>query len=237
MNDFNRGSRLDPCVLVPCSLTHMGSFTIINSDKKAFISIASVNNVYFRVREDGMLAFEIFERATTKVTRAIALIGLTGLLLLALATVLDVLMRWIFNSPIVGLNDTHSLFTAVVISSCFPLCIYKGGNITIRFIGNFFGNRVKSILDVFGNLLTLSIFGLMGWQLWLYSDQLAEDGATTWVLSWPISPWWRIATIIIMVCVPVAIVTIIQFAKSALGKDRDKEKPLSSSKQPVERYN
>ena len=175
-----------------------------------------------------MLAFKQFERATTKVTRAIALIGLTGLLLLASATVLDVLMRWIFNSPIVGLNDTHSLFTAVVISSCFPLCIYKGGNITIRFIGSIFGNRVKSVLDVFGSLLTLIIFALMGWQLWLFADQLAEDGATTWVPSWPVSPWWRIASIIVMVCVPVAIVTIIQFTKSALGKDRDQDQPASS---------
>ena len=181
-----------------------------------------------------MLSFEQFEKTTTRVTRAIALIGLTGLLLLASATVLDVLMRWIFNRPIVGLNDTHSLFTALVISSCFPLCIYKGGNITIRFMGSLFGKRAKNILDVFGSLLTLIIFALMGWQLWLYADQLAEDGATTWVLSWPISPWWRIVTVIIILCVPVALMTIIQFAKSALGKGRNQDQPASPSSQHEE---
>ena len=181
-----------------------------------------------------MLSFEQFEKTTTRVTRAIALIGLTGLLLLASATVLDVLMRWIFNRPIVGLNDTHSLFTALVISSCFPLCIYKGGNITIRFMGSLLGQRVKNILDVFGSLLTLVIFALMGWQLWLYADQLAEDGATTWVLSWPISPWWRIVTVIIILCVPVALMTIIQFAKSALGKGRNQDQPASPSSQHEE---
>jgi TRAP-type C4-dicarboxylate transport system permease small subunit len=174
-----------------------------------------------------MLSLEQIENVTTRITRAIALIGLTGLLLLALATVLDVLLRWLFNRPIVGLNDTHALFTALVISSCFPICIYKGGNITIRFIGGLFGKRVKNILDIFGGLLTLLVFGVMGWQLWLYADQLAEDGATTWVLGWSISPWWRVVTIIILICVPVALVTCIQFLKSALGDARENGKPTS----------
>ena len=176
--------------------------------------------------------FERLDRAVTRIARVIALIGLAGLLLLASATVLDVLLRWIFNSPIVGLNDTHSLLTAIIIASCFPLCIYKGGNITIRFIGKICGPRVKDILDIFGNLLTLVIFSLMGWQLWLYADQLAEDGATTWVLGWPISPWWRIVTIIIILCVPVALVTVIQFTRSALGKNIAGDSPMNSSAQP-----
>ena len=59
--------------------------------------------------------FERLDRAVTRIARVIALIGLAGLLLLASATVLDVLLRWIFNSPIVGLNDTHSLLTAIII--------------------------------------------------------------------------------------------------------------------------
>jgi TRAP-type C4-dicarboxylate transport system permease small subunit len=178
-----------------------------------------------------MISFEQCEKVTTRVTRAIALIGLTGLLLLASATVLDVLLRWLFNSPIVGLNDTYSLFTALVLASCFPLCIYKDGNITIRFLGKIFGPRVKDILDIFGSLLTLIIFALMGWQFWLYADQLAEDGATTWVLSWPISPWWRAVTIIIILCVPVALMTVIQFTKSALGNKGRPDQSISSTVQ------
>jgi TRAP-type C4-dicarboxylate transport system permease small subunit len=108
-----------------------------------------------------MRSFEQLERTVTRTTRVIALIGLAGLLALASATVLDVLLRWIFNSPIVGLNDTHSLFTALIIASCFPLCIYRRGNITIRFIGDLFGPRVRNLLDAFGNLVTLILFLLM----------------------------------------------------------------------------
>lgn len=181
-----------------------------------------------------MQSFERIERLTTRITRAIALIGLVGLLALASATVLDVLMRWIFNSPIVGLNDTHSLFTALIIASCFPLCIYRRGNITIRFVGNFFGARVRNILDAFGNLVTFIIFLLMAWQFWLYTDQLIEDGETTWVLNWPVSPWWRAVTILIIICVPITLITVIQYVKSALRNPDASDAVDPAADQPEE---
>lgn len=153
------------------------------------------------------------------------------MLILASATVLDVLLRWLFNSPILGLTDTHSLFTAVIIASCFPLCIYKRGNITIRFLGSLLGNRVRDILDIFGSLVTLIIFTLMAWQLWLYADQLAQDGATTFVFDWPLSPWWRLVSILILLCIPVTLLTVIQYLKSALGYTKKVEQSGSASTQ------
>lgn len=181
-----------------------------------------------------MLSFKRIEEMTNRVSRFIALIGLAGLLLLASATVVDVFMRWLFNKPIVGLNDTHSLFTAIVIASCFPLCMNKGGNITIRFVGNIFGPRVKSILDAFGNLVTFIIFGLMTWQLWLYCNQLARDGENTWVLNWPVSPWWRVTTIIIFICLPVILVAVIQHMRSFLKTDDTGDQSMSASNEGEE---
>lgn len=162
-------------------------------------------------------------------TRAIALIGLALLLLLALGTVLDVLLRWLFNSPIVGLSDTYSLFMAGVLASCFPLCIYNRGNVTIRFFGNALGPRATNFLDAFGNLITLCVFALLAWQLWLHTDQLARDGETTWVLSWPVSPWWRAVTILIIICTPVAFVTFIQYVKAALKKRNGSDETITTS--------
>lgn len=152
------------------------------------------------------MSFDRITSLTTRVSRAIALIGLAGLLALALATVLDVLLRWVFNSPIVGLNDTYAMFAAVVIASSFPLCIAQRGNITIRFLGKILGSRMSNLFETFGNLVTSGIFVLMAWQLWLYADQLQADGETTWILQWPVSPWWRVITILVVVNVPVALV-------------------------------
>ncbi len=176
-----------------------------------------------------MTLFSRIEKGISILTRAIALIGLALLLLLASATVLDVLLRWLFNSPIVGLGDTYSLFMALILASCFPLCIYNRGTVTIRFIGNALGPRGRNIIDAFGNLVTLIIFSLMAWQFWLYTDQIALDGETTWVLSWRVSPWWRVVTILIIICVPVTLVTFIQYVKAALRKKNLSDKTIHTS--------
>ena len=176
-----------------------------------------------------MTLFSRIEKGISMLTRGIALIGLALLLLLALGTVLDVLLRWLFNSPIVGLNDTYSLFMALVLASCFPLCIYIRGNVTIRFIGNALGPRARNILDAFGNLVIMIVFALMAWQFWLYTDQMALDGESTWVLSWPVSPWWRAVTILIIICAPVTFVTFIQYAKEALRKKNPSDQPIPTS--------
>jgi TRAP-type C4-dicarboxylate transport system permease small subunit len=176
-----------------------------------------------------MTFFSRTERATSMITRGIALIGLALLLLIASATVLDVLLRWLFNNPIVGLADTYSLFMSMILASCFPLCIYNRGNVTIRFLGNALGPRVRNILDAFGNLITMIVFALMAWQFWLYTDQIVLDGESTWVLSWPVSPWWRVVTILIFICTPVTFVTFMQYAKAALRKKNPSETIPSSA--------
>ena len=181
-----------------------------------------------------MTLFRRVEKVTSMLTRAIALIGLALLLLLAIGTVLDVLLRWLFNSPIVGLGDTYSLFMALILASCFPLCIYNRGNVTIRFIGNALGPRARNIFDAFGNLVTLLIFSVMAWQFWLYTDQIALDGESTWVLSWPVSPWWRAVTILIIICAPVTFVTFIQYTKEALRKKNPSDQTIPTSAPPEE---
>ena len=118
---------------------------------------------------------------------------------------------------------------ALILASCFPLCIYKRGNVTIRFIGNALGPRARNVFDAFGNLVTLLIFSVMAWQFWLYTDQIALDGESTWVLSWPVSPWWRVVTILIIICAPVTFVTFIQYVKAALTKKNASDLTGSSS--------
>ena len=48
-------------------------------------------------------------------TRAIAIVGFVGLLVVALLTMLDVSLRWGANAPLKGLNDISGLAVAIVI--------------------------------------------------------------------------------------------------------------------------
>lgn len=176
------------------------------------------------------MSFDRVITITNRVSRSIALIGLAGLLVLALATVLDVLLRWVFNSPIVGLNDTYAMIAAIVIASSFPLCIAQRGNITIRFLGKFLGSGMSNLFEAFGNLVMCGIFVLMAWQLWLYADQLMQDGQTTYILNWPVSPWWRVVTVLVVVNVLVSLVMAVASLREVYKRIVKRSQPWTLSR-------
>ena len=88
-----------------------------------------------------------------RVTTSISFIGAVGLILIAAAIVVDVLMRWLFNAPILGVDDLSIFILAVVVSSFFPLGLAKGHFVTIRFLGKALGPRSALWLEVFGGAL------------------------------------------------------------------------------------
>jgi TRAP-type C4-dicarboxylate transport system permease small subunit len=157
-----------------------------------------------------MFSLNDLERAITRLSRVIALFGLAGMLIMAGATVCDVLARWLFSAPIAGVRDLSQLFTAVIIASCFALCIAERNNITIRFVGGVLNPHGRYALEAFGNLITLLVFAAMAWRMWAYANELAIDSETTMVLGWYYSPWWRIVSVLFGICVPVQFVIFLR---------------------------
>lgn len=181
-----------------------------------------------------MSLFLQIEGAVTRLPRLIALIALVGLLALALATVLDVLLRWMFSAPISGLRDTYQLVVGVIIASCFALCTAQRGHITVRFLGRLLGTRWQYSLEAFGNLFTALVLAAITLQMWTYSGKIAMDGETTMILSWPLWPWLRAVSILFGFCVPVQFVVFLISAKRAVMGNSSYKKPQVSKTQAGE---
>ena len=163
------------------------------------------------------LVFRLEERIG-RWTRAIAVAGFVGLLLVAVATTVDVLLRWIANAPIKGLNDVSGLVIAIVIASCLPLVIAERQNISIRFLGDALGAAPSRWLEALGSAALLGFVALVGWQLVLHTMGMAESGRTTWHLRIPVTPWWSIATAIVLLCIPAqAIALVADVVRAATG--------------------
>ncbi|MBW1774147.1 MAG: TRAP transporter small permease [Deltaproteobacteria bacterium] len=178
-----------------------------------------------------MVSLNFLERAINRISRVIALLGLVGMLTLAVATVCDVLARWLFSAPIAGVRDLSQLFTAVIIASCFALCIAEKNNITIRFVGSALPPRGRYSLEAFGNLVTMLVFAAMAWRIWAYANELAVDGETTMVLGWAFSPWWRTVSVLFGICVPVQLVVFLR----SLGCAISGKTPKESAQTPTEK--
>jgi len=134
----------------------------------------------------------------------ISLIGAAAILLMAAAIVTDVLMRWLFNAPIMGVDDLGKYNLAVIVSCFFPLCLVGGHFVTIRFVGKALGPFRALWLEAFGNLMTLLVFALLAWQFLRFTIyDVTLTGLATPVLEIPQAPWWWIVTTVIIACVPV----------------------------------
>lgn len=162
----------------------------------------------------------VYWQRMLKVSQTIALIGFFGLLVLAVMTTLDICSRWLFGAPIHGVNDVSAIVMAVVIAACVPANLAARQNITVEFLGNMLRPRAKAFLDGFGGLFTLAFIGLMAWQFIPYAIEVTNSGQTTWVLKLPIAPGWWIATVLLLISVPVQLtVVLFDFSRAFRSDD------------------
>ena len=142
-------------------------------------------------------------------TRRVAFIGLVGLLIVAVVTMIDVLLRWLFNSPIEGYEDITQLLFALIIASCFPAGLLQGRNITIRFLGKALGQRGHLWLEAIGAIATFFFFAVVAWQVTIFSFDEIANNRFTQTLEIATGPWWLVVSIILLMCIPVQFIIAI----------------------------
>ena len=133
-------------------------------------------------------------RLTETLAHTLALVGLSGLLLLSIMVVADIILRAVADYPLQGVNDVYAVVMAVVIAACIPNALLAKQNISIEVIGEAFGGRIRSGLESFASAAVLLFFVLMAWKFFPYSASITASGQKTWVLQWPVGPWWWVAT-------------------------------------------
>ncbi len=147
-------------------------------------------------------------------TRPIASIGVAGMLTAAGATVLDVLMRWLFNSPFPALNEVVAMLFAVAISATVPAGLANKVNLRIDLLARFMTPRLGLWLDATGSLLLLTFFGLLTWQIYVYAGQLADQGRGTVMLGLPQAPFiYGVAVLLTLGCLVQVVVSANNFRK------------------------
>lgn len=146
---------------------------------------------------------------SVQAARLLALIGLAALLIIAIATLTDVGARWLFSSPIAGVYDLSTLFIAVAMAACFPAALAERRNIRVQFAAGLMPKRLRLFFDVVADAMTLAFFGLLAWQLTVYTGELMQDGETSFTLQVPIAPWWIVTTGLFFLCVPVQLLALV----------------------------
>jgi tripartite ATP-independent transporter DctM subunit len=139
-------------------------------------------------------ALDRLDRACVAVMRRIAFVGVIAMLLIAFATTLDVLLRWLLSRPIHGLNEMVGMGMAVAVAATFPAGAAQRVNLTIDVLLDKLSIRASGWLKVAASLTLLLFYLLLAWRVGVYADKLQARAAETVYIQLPIAPFmWSVA--------------------------------------------
>jgi C4-dicarboxylate transporter, DctM subunit len=169
--------------------------------------------------------FTRVEGGLRTLTRPIATVGVLGMLLAAAATVVDVLLRWIFKSGVIALNEITSMAFAIAITACLPAGLAGGVNLKIDVLARWLTGRLGAWLDALGALTLFVFIALLAQQVLVHTDNLAREGRTTIILGWRLAPFMYVVVLLLGFSTLVQAVVTINSILRAIACD-DHETPV-----------
>lgn len=137
-----------------------------------------------------------WESSLARLTGPVASFGVLLILCIAFLTLLDILLRWTFSTPLAGVNEIIQLIMAVAIAATFPAGASARINLTIDLFDRKVGPASRKIFDAIGSLLLLLLFILLSWRIGVYAFDLQERGATSLYLEIPRAPFLYVVALL-----------------------------------------
>jgi TRAP-type C4-dicarboxylate transport system permease small subunit len=120
-------------------------------------------------------------RSVLGLATMLVLMAMTGL------TVVDVVARYLFNSPVNGAFELTEMMLATVIFLAMPLTTAKGEHIEVQLLNPVKMGLIDKIMTYLPLTISAVVFAFIARQVWLHAVKLAGDGAVTNSLSLPLS--------------------------------------------------
>lgn len=135
--------------------------------------------------KDNPTAAEIWAR---KITGAISMLAIAGILAGAIVIVVDVLGRWLFGTSVYALNEIMSLTFAVAVAATMPAGAANRVNLKIDLFSGLTGAKLSGWLNVAASVMLLVFFSMLAWSLFGLASRYASQGRATALLIIPLAP-------------------------------------------------
>jgi TRAP-type C4-dicarboxylate transport system permease small subunit len=101
----------------------------------------------------------------------------------------DVVLRYVFNSPITGSYEIIQYMMAVLISFAVVYCAYKRGHVSVDIVFDQLPPKPRSIVACLGSLIVLILFIFIAWQNVAYIKETYDQRLTSTILYIPTFPF------------------------------------------------
>lgn len=145
--------------------------------------------------------------------RVIALIAGVVLTLLMLYTVLDVVLRYVFNKPFSGSLETTEFAMVVIVFLGIAYCGWIGGHVAVDILERPLDHPRLRFIPATLTLISAALFAAVAWQS--AAEALGSMQRTSNMLRWPHYPF---LFIVAFGSALYAIVLVIQCARTFRGK-------------------
>jgi C4-dicarboxylate transporter DctM subunit len=152
---------------------------------------------------------DALERRGVAATQQVAFAGVIAMLVIALTTTADVLLRWLLNSPITGLNEIVGMGMAVAVAATFPAGAMQRINLTIDLLHNRVNPRAIECLKLGASVLLLLFYLLLAWRVGAYAQALQARAAQTIYLQLPMAPFIWTVTVFLAITTMVQLIVVL----------------------------
>ena len=136
-----------------------------------------------------MPALQRFETFNKKISSAIEWVGLIGFLAIMLITTVDVIGAKAFLSPVFGALDIVMQAQLIAMSFAAATTLIAGRHVAVEFFVPMLPKPLQKVVDVFVNLLGLSLFIIIVWRLTEYAYALQTVNELTPTARIPLYPF------------------------------------------------
>jgi len=120
-----------------------------------------------------------------KISDVLKLIGAVALTAMMMLTVVDVIGRF-FKSPIFGSVELVGFLATIVVAAALPYTYKMDGHVGVEILVRLLPDKTQIWVDIFTRVLTLILFILITWQMFLYAEDIQHTGEVSMNLQFPI---------------------------------------------------
>lgn len=140
------------------------------------------------------------EKWLRSASKALSWVGLAVILTIVFWTAADVILR-IFGRPITGTVELTEHLMIILICSGLAFAAAQKGHIVIDVVASHFPQKVQAYCDVFVSFVSLCIFSLLSWRLFVFASDKWKTGELSSTLKLSITPFAYFASFAIaMLC-------------------------------------
>ena len=137
-------------------------------------------------REEVIQPTDAIGRTLFRLAYIFVIIGSTVMAAVMLMTVISILGRWLFLSPIYGDFELAAIGTAVSVFLFLPYCHLKKGNVVIDLFLSWAPLRVQVFLDGVSGAVLGVIGAVLAWRMYLGGADMLRLGDVTTIVGMPI---------------------------------------------------